>query len=102
MAAGYCASRQSAHVVTAILGNIWGGWSLLVVMLGDRAVISGTASHPASGPGRSGKRSVQEYNCEQAKTSGDDWPAILERGAQCVRLLLPDITSKYSAVQGIC
>lgn len=75
MAAGHCASCQSADVVTAILGNIGGGWRLLVVMLGNRAVVSGTASHPASGPGSSGKGSVQKYNREQAKTSEDDWPA---------------------------
>jgi hypothetical protein len=102
VAAGHCASRQSAHVVTAILGNIWRGRRLLVVMLGNRTVVSGTASHPASGPGSSGKGSVQEYNREQAKTSGDNWPAIWERGAQGARLLLPDTTSKYSTVHGIC
>jgi hypothetical protein len=102
MAAGHCASRQSAHVVTTILGNIWGGWRLLVVMLGNRAVASGTASHPASGPGSSGKGSVQEYNRQQAKLSGEDWPANWHPGAQGARLLLPDTTSKYSTVHGIC
>jgi hypothetical protein len=71
----------------------------MVVMLGDRAVVSGTASHPASGPSSSGKGSVQERNRQQAETSGDDWPAIWNLGAQGVRLLLPDITSKYSTVR---
>jgi hypothetical protein len=72
------------------------------VMFGDRAVVSGTASHPASGPGSSGKGSVQEYNRQQAEASGEDWPAIWDPGAQGARLLLPDITAKYSTVHGIC
>jgi len=72
------------------------------VMLGDGAVVSGTASHPASGPGSSGKGSVQEYNRQQTETSGDNWPAIWKSSAQGVRLLQPDITSKYSIVHEIC
>jgi len=102
MAAGHCASRQSAHVVTAILGNFWGGCGLLVVMLRDRTVVSGTASHPASGPSSSRKGSIQEYNRQQAEVSGDNWPAIWKLSAQGVRLLQPDITSKYSLLDGIC
>jgi hypothetical protein len=71
-------------------------------MLGDGAMVSGTASHPASGPSSSGKGSVQQYNRQQAETSGENWPAIWKLSAQGVRLLQPDITSKYSIVHEFC
>jgi hypothetical protein len=71
------------------------------MMLGDRAVVSCTARHASSRPSSSGKGSVQHYNRQQAETSGDDWPAIWDPSAQGVRLLLPDITLKYSTVHGI-
>jgi hypothetical protein len=101
MAAGHRASRQTAHVVGAILGSIRGSRRFPVMMLGDRAVVSCTASHASSRPSSSGKGSVQQYNRQQAETSGDDWPAIWDPSAQGVRLLLPDITLKYSTVHGI-
>jgi hypothetical protein len=72
VAAGHGASREPAHIVTAILGDIRGGRRLLMVMLGDRAVVTGTTSHPASGPSSSGKGSVQERNRQQTETSGNN------------------------------
>ncbi|MFI5058610.1 MAG: hypothetical protein ACHQLQ_10515 [Candidatus Acidiferrales bacterium] len=64
MATGHRASRQSAHVVTTILGNIGGGWRFLVVMLGDRAVVSGAAIHGVRGPCGSGEWGVEKYDRE--------------------------------------
>jgi hypothetical protein len=65
-------------------------------------MVSGTASHPASGASGSGKGSVQEYHRQQAETSREDGPTILKPSAHGVHLPRPDITSKYSAVHGIC
>src|SRR5258707_12629525 len=101
MAAGHCASRQTAHVVVASPGGIRTGRRLAVMMLGDGTVVSCTASHASSRPSSNGKGSVQQYNRQQAQTSGDDWPAIWNPRAQGVHLRLPDITSKYSTVHGI-
>jgi hypothetical protein len=86
MAAGHGAGRHATHVVAAIRGPIRGSGRLLVVMLGDRAVVSGTTSHTTSGPSSSSKGSVQQYNRQQTETSGDNWPAIWNPGAQGVRL----------------
>jgi hypothetical protein len=87
--------------VVAIPGGIRTGRCLAVMMLGDGAVVSRTASHASSRPSSNDKGSVQQCNRQQAETSGDDWPAIWNPNAQGAYLLLPDITSKYSTVHGI-
>jgi hypothetical protein len=101
MAAGHRASRQTAYVVVAIPGGIRTGRRLVVMMLGDGAVVSCTASHASIGPTSNCKRSVQQHNRQQAEASGDDWAAIWSLSSQRVHLLLLDITSKYSTVHGI-
>jgi len=85
VAAGHRASRQAAHVVAAIPGGVRNGRRPPVMMLGDGAVVSGTASHAASGPCGSGKWGIQEHDREQAQASGKDGSAILKVSSHGVR-----------------
>jgi hypothetical protein len=77
MAAGHRACRHAIPAVATIHGSIRGGRRFAMVMFGDRAVVSGTASHAARGPCGSGEWGVHKHDREETEARGKDGPAAL-------------------------
>jgi hypothetical protein len=84
MAAGHRACRHAIHVVAAIHGSIRGGRRFAMVMFGDRAVVSGTASHGARGPCGSGEWGVHKHDREETEARGKDEPPIFTTNSRGV------------------